>query len=109
MDISAAIYFEIVFCPDFDHGTVHFYEELFNHFSLETIIKSLARILLVSNENNLSQHYIIAKVLFDELSSKVKFHYRDIAVLTTQASQLEQYQDLNRNQKTQRVYNGKVK
>ena len=36
LDIADKIYFGIAFCPNFDQGTVEFYEKLFRHFSLET-------------------------------------------------------------------------
>ena len=108
LDMAAEIYFGISFCPDFDHGTVDFYEQLFQHFSLETILKTLARILFVSNEHDLSQHYITVKGLFEKVSTEVRLQYRDIAVLTTQAAKLGQYQELNNHQIDQQIVNGKL-
>ena len=108
LDIVDEIYFGIVFCPNFDQDTVEFYKKLFRHFSLETILKTLARILFVSNEHDLSQHYITAKALFEKVSREMRLQYRDIALLTTQASHLEQYQELNNHQLDQKIVHGKL-
>ena len=54
----------------------------------------MARILLVSNEKKLVEHYDAAKLLFDKTSTLMKLQYRDIAVLTTGKEELQLYQDL---------------
>ena len=63
---AAKIYFGLVFCPDNDPEIVQFYQELFQNFRPETVLKILARILFVANEKRLFEHYNIAKALFDK-------------------------------------------
>ena len=46
--IAASLYYRIVFCPYFDQLIVQFYENLMTNFPLETILKTLARVLLVA-------------------------------------------------------------
>ena len=77
-------------------------------FLWRLILKTLARILFVSNEQDLSQHYITAKALFEKVSREARLQYRDIAFLTTQASHLEQYQELNNHQLGQQIVDGKL-
>ena len=98
LDIAARIYFGFVFCPNFDPETVIFYQELIGKFSLETIIKILARNLLVANEKGLTEHYNTAKALFDRISSIMNLQYKDIAVFTTAQSEIELYPELVNHQ-----------
>ena len=92
LEMAADLYFSMVFCPD------RFYQDLLDHFPLETVLRSLARILLVASEKRLSDHYSAAKVLFDKTSSLTNLQYRDIAALTTGASELILYPELQNYQ-----------
>ena len=65
------------------------------NFPLETILKTLARVLLVAKEKKLTEHYQTAKALLDKITTMMNLQYRDIAVLTTGAAELELYQQLN--------------
>ena len=123
---AARHYFRIRFC-DFNTEVVQFYENLFKHFPLESVLKTLARILLVANEKKLrkgfnnnflvlsfeffSEHYQVAKALFDKTTSEMDLVlYRDIATLTTTATEIELYQDLKDHQvDVQSVSSSKLK
>ena len=94
LERAAAIYFRIVFCPDYDPEIVKFYQELFENLSLETILRTLARILYVAREKNLAEHYNTAWALFDKTTTLMKLQHRDIAVLTTGAAELQHFTDL---------------
>lgn len=98
LEIAAKIYFRTIFCPDYDVLTLKFYQELIENFSLETVLKTLARISFVANENKLEKDFLIAKDIFDEMSKMMKLQYRDIAVVTTGASELQLYQELTTHQ-----------
>ena len=54
LERAAAIYFRIVFCPDYDPEIVKFYQDLFENFSLETVLRTLARMLYVAREKRLN-------------------------------------------------------
>ena len=107
LEIAAKIYFGFVFCPDFDPETVIFYKELIVKFSLETILKILARNLLMANEKDLTEHYNTAKALFDRISSMMNLQYKDIAVMTTGQSEVELYQELEDHQLNNPIKDGK--
>ena len=92
--MAVTIYFRIVFCPDYDPEIVKFYQELFENFSLDTVLRTLARILYVSREKNLAEHYNTAWALFDKTTTMMKLQHRDIALLTTRAAELEHFPDL---------------
>ena len=94
LEIAAKIYFQIVFCHDYDLASLNFYQNLFENFPLETVLKTLARILLVAKEKNLSEHYEIAKALFDRTTTTMNLQYRDIAVMTTETAELDLFPDL---------------
>ena len=64
------------------------------NFPLETILKTLARVLLVAKEKKLTEHYQTAKALLDKITAMMNLQYRDIALLTTGAAELELYQEL---------------
>ena len=81
-----------------DFSIVTFYRELIENFPLETVLKTLARILLVAKEKKLTEHYEIAKTLFDKTRTMMNLQYRDIAVMTTGAKELELYPDLKDHQ-----------
>lgn len=99
LEIAADIYFTVVTCPFQNSrisGILHFYKNLFERQSLETVLKSLARILYVMvNENNKVyeyEEYNVAKALFDKVTAVLNLKNRDIAMMTTAASVLERYQ-----------------
>ena len=94
LEIAARIYFEIVFCPTLDPQTINFYQKLFLNFPLETVLKTFTRILLEANEKKLREHYQAAEAMFDKTTGMMKLQYRDIAVMTTGFSDLEQYSQL---------------
>ena len=98
LEIAAKIYFQIAFCPDFDSSAVGFYQDLFENFPLETVLKTLARILLMAKEKKLSEHYEIAKALFDKTTTMMSLQYRDIAVITTGTQELQLYPELKDHQ-----------
>ena len=75
-----------------------FYKTLFEDFPLITILKSLIRILTVANENKLSMHYNIAKPFLNKITRMINLRYRDIAAMTTKASETELYQELRDHQ-----------
>ena len=56
LETAARHYFRIRFC-DFNTEVVQFYENLFKHFPLESVLKTLARILLVANEKKLRKGF----------------------------------------------------
>ena len=99
LEIAANLYFTVLTCP-FQNSKIswilYFYKNLFERQSLETALKTLARILYVMvNENNNKvyqyEEYNIAKALFDKLTSVFNLRNRDIAMMTTAASELELY------------------
>ena len=94
LKIAARIYFGIVFCPNQDQETINFYQKLFLNFPLETVLKTFTRILLEANEKKLTEHYQAAKTLFDKTTEMMNLQYRDIALMTTGFSDLEQYPHL---------------
>ena len=98
LERAVAIYFRIVFCPDYDPEIVKFYQELFENFPLDTILRTLARILYVAREKNLVEHYNTAWALFNETTTIMKFQHRDIVLLTTGAAELEHFPDLKSHQ-----------
>ena len=98
LEIAADMYFTVITCP-FQNSKMSFilkfYKKLFEEESLETALKSLARILYVMvNENNKVydyEEYNIAKALFDKTSRVLNLQNREIVLLTTAASELELY------------------
>ena len=42
LDIASKTFFALVFCPEIDPETIKFYQDLFEEFSLETVLKTLA-------------------------------------------------------------------
>ena len=92
--MAASLYHRIVFCPNYDPLIVQFYEELVDNFPLETILKTLARVLLVAKEKKLREHYGAALALLERITTMMNLQYRDIAVMTTGAAELELFQHL---------------
>ena len=94
LSTAFGLYFEMIFCPNYDPDTVRFYQRLFKKFSLEAIIKTLARILFMSNNPDMTDHYIMARVLFDHLSTMLNIDHKNVAAIISPASQLEHYEEL---------------
>ena len=109
LEKAAAVYFRIVFCPDYDPEIVKFYQELFENLSLETILRTLARILYVAREKKLTEHYNTAWALFDKTTTMMRLQYRDIALLTTGAAELEHFTDLKSYQLNKQIIDSKRK
>ena len=107
LEKAAAIYFLIVFCPDYDPEIVEFYQELFKNFSLETILRTLARILYVAREKNLAEHYSTALALLDKTRTMMRLQHKDIALLTTRAAELEHFPDLKSLQVNKEIIDSK--
>ena len=63
-------------------------------FPLETILKTLARVLFVAKEKDLTGHYQTAKAILDKVTTMMNLQYRDIAVMTTGATELGLFQQL---------------
>ena len=102
LEIAARIYFEIVFCPDVDLQIVQFYRNLFQNFAMETILKTLTRILLEAKEKK-HEHYQAAQTLFDKTTTMMDLEYRDIVAMTTGSSELKQYPRLKNHQVNQEL------
>ena len=98
LDLAARCYFNAMFCSDHDPEMVEFYQNLLLHFPLETVLKSLARILFVTNKKKLTSDYIVAKTLFDKITTMMDLQYKDIVLLTTRATEIELYEDLEDHQ-----------
>ena len=72
-------------------------------FPLETILKTLARVLFVAKEKELTEHYQTAKAILDKVTTMMNLQYRDIALLTTGYSDLKDYPDLKDHQPSQEI------
>ena len=107
LERAAAIYFRNVFCPDYDPEIVKFYQDLFENFSLETVLRTLARILYVAREKRLAEHYNTAWTLFDKTTRMMELQHRDIALLTTGAAELEHFADLKSHQLNKQILDSK--
>ena len=94
LERATAIYIRLVFCPDYDPEIVKFYHDLFENFSLETILRTLARILYVAREKRLTEHYSTAWTLFDKITRMMELQHKDIALMTTGFTDLKQYPQL---------------
>ena len=90
-------------CPSIDFQTFDFYQNLFENFPLETVLKTLARILLEANDKSLTEQYQAAKTLFDKITEMMNLQYRDIAVITTGLLDLEMYPQLKDHQLNQEI------
>ena len=103
LEIAARVYFEMASCPSIDFQTFDFYQNLFENFPLETVLKTLARILLEANDKSLTEQYQAAKTLFDKITEMMNLQYRDIAVITTGLLDLEMYPQLKDHQLNQEI------
>ena len=77
---------------------VTFYQELFDKFSTETVLRTLARILYMANKLRLTKQFNTAKTLLDNLAGSLNLQYLDLALLTTSASVLQPYKELREHQ-----------
>ena len=98
LEQAALLYFEIFFHPDYNREIPNFYSWLIHSFSLETVLKDLARILFVAKEKQLREHYYNAKAYFDKITTVMRLQYRDVAHLTMAASEMELYPELENHQ-----------
>ena len=98
LELAAKFYFDAMFCFDHDPKMVESSQNLLETFPLETVLKSLARILFVTNKKRLTSDYIIAKALFDKLTTMMNLQYKDILLLTTGAAETELYEDIENHQ-----------
>ena len=92
--LAFKIYFSLVFCPDNLGATVEFYQNLFENFPAESILTTLARLVYEAKEKNLTEHYRTAMFFFNEITSSLNLTYKDIAVMTTSFTELQDYEDL---------------
>ena len=82
--------------------TVQFYRELVNDYPLETVLKALARIITATrNDKKVTEHYDASKSLFGKTTAVMNLQWRDIAVMTSGASELELYQELKNHEITE--------
>ena len=74
------------------------------------MLKTLSRILILSNDNKLTEQYNLAKALLDHLSTTLELQYGDIALLTTGAAELELFPELKElnSRHSAESYTGKV-
>ena len=66
LDKAAEIYFMIFSCPDYDIEISSFYRKLFMNSGPDEILKSLVRIISVTNQREMTEHYKAAKALLDK-------------------------------------------
>ena len=109
LEIAADIHFIVVTCPFqmdkmlviqrlYNHRSIlTFYKNLLRTQSLETALKSLARILYVMvNENGKVfryEDYNIARALFEKTTALLELKNRDIFMTTTPASEIELFEE----------------
>ena len=105
---SIATYFAIVFCLDYDRDIFSFYYKLFTGKPVETVVKTLVRILYKSKEKRWTQQYRVARALFDQIAIITNLEYKDIALRTSQASQLKLFPQLEDHQLEKNWSDGKV-
>ena len=108
LELAAAVYFDLTFCPDVHLPKVEYYQNLFQNFPLEAILKTLARVLSVAREKNLVENYQTAKALFNKTTEMLGLQYRDMAVMTSRATELQHYQELRDHQVSEDFSQGKM-
>ena len=89
-------YFKLVFCPDIDLSLALFYEYLIldnitilnSPFPLDTVLRTLTRVSLEAMEKKQREQYNVANTLLDRAATILNLQYKDIVVMTSQASQL---------------------
>ena len=108
LELAAAVYFDLTFCPDVHLPKVEYYQNLFQNFPLEAILKTLARVLSVAREKNLVENYQTAKALFNKTTEMLGLQYRDVAVMSSRATELQHYQELRDHQVSEDFSQGKM-
>ena len=103
LEIANSITFAIYFCSSDviskkNRDVIKFYQELFEKFSLEIVLKVLARIISLTKEKKQVPYYNTAKKLFDKTTRIMNLRNKDIAVLTTAVSELDLYPELRNHQ-----------
>ena len=94
LEITAEIYSRIVFNLDQNViGNVLFYQNMFETFPLETILKTLARILLETKPGKNNPDYKTAKAVFIKITKMLNLTNREVEVSTTAAEELSFYPD----------------
>ena len=93
LELSAYNYHAVFFCPVVQKQMIEFYQNLFENFSLETVLKTLVRIMSFAIERNSIQNYNAAKELFNITSVKLNLQYGDIIAITSGTSELKLYEE----------------
>ena len=94
LTLTSEIYISLVSCPDNVIGTIQFYQNLFENFPAKTIIKTLARLLYMSRDKQVTEHFRTASYFFKEITSSLNLQYKNIAAMTTGFHHLKKYPDL---------------
>ena len=94
LKITAEIYSRSVFNLD-QHvvRNVLFYQNMFETFSLETILKTLARILIETKTGKNNPDYKTAKAVFIKMTKMLNLTNRDLEVSTTAAQEFSLFPD----------------
>ena len=71
---------------------------MFSDFPLVAVLKTLARILYVTNVEKEFEDYDTAKAVFDRMTTMMNLQYRDVAYWTTTTPELKHYKDLKDHQ-----------
>ena len=98
LEMAAKNYFSLVFCPDNVAVTIEFYQNLFENFPVESILKTLVRLVYVAKEKKLTEHYRTAMFFFNEITATLNLTNKDIAVMTTSFTELQEYEELKSHQ-----------
>lgn len=112
LEIAAEIYSRIVFNLDQKIVTnVLFYQNMFETFPLETILKTLARILFFTKPDKNNPDYKTAKGVLIKMTKMLNLTNRDVEVSTTAAQELSLYQDdgLDNYEISQDITRSKIK
>ena len=91
-------------------GNILFYHNMFQSFRLETVLKTLARILLETKRDKTNPDYKTARAVFIKITKMLNLTNRDVAVSTTAAQELSFYHHeawLDNLQVNQELFNGK--
>ena len=100
LESANAIIFGMFFCSS-EIKLLKFYQKIIKKYPLETVLKVLARMLSGPNEKMMTRHFNTAKNLFDKTCSLMNLSNKDIAVLTSAASDLARYPGLTDHQVSQ--------
>ena len=85
LEVAGKMYFYLVHCPSAtqaDVDTTKFYIQLFRTFPLKTIFLTLIRLSSYPYEKKVTKSQRVARKLFEKLSERVPFSYKDIDALT---------------------------